>query len=448
MGWNREQIDSVALSSAGVDYAAFERIGMTEMKGARVLDVGCFDGFNTVLKFAPYSGIAQVVGIDPSPEAIELARCSTDDERFAWQQCSFEGFEPAGELFDVVYLAHTFQHLPDKPAAAAKALACLKSGGYVVVKTVDDSLKASWPDPDGVMRQVMDLYEQRVRPAVPHTRHTDRCNGSKCYGLLRDAGFEDVAVDVRHATTAGLSREERLALFERMAYFRKVAPGDDAATERMGQLLSQWRDLFARDDYFFDSPTFVVTGRAPGGSGEQRPAAAAPVACGGFELAPMVEADLGEVMAIEVRSFPDPWAPVAYAMELRHNRNASYWVARDGAGAVRGYVGYWIAPDGATISQVAVDPGLRRQGLGRLLVEHACAQAAAQGAPSMRLCVRAGNEAARALYRALGFAEAGMAQGYYANPDDDGILMAVPLPLTSARPTAGAPGPSGLAKGA
>ncbi len=413
MAWNREQIDQVALSSAGADYAAFERIGLSEMEGARVLDVGCFDGFNTLLKFAPYQGVRQVVGIDPSGEAIALACAATSDERFLWRQCSFEDFDSGDDLFDVVYLAHTFQHLPDKAAAAAKAFACLKPGGFVVIKTVDDSLKASWPDPDGIMRQVMAFYEDRVRATKPHTRHTDRNNGAKCYGLLCDAGFEGVSIDVRHATTAGLGRDERLAFFERMTYFRKPSPEDAEAVQRMGELLAQWRELFLQDGYFFDSPTFMV----------------------------------GQVMRIEVRSFPDPWAPVAYAMELRHNHDASYWVARDASGAVRGYVGWWEAPDAATIAQVAVDPALRRQGVGKLLVEHACSRAAAHGKPAMRLCVRAANATARAFYVTLGFAEAGMAQGYYTNPADDGVLMTKPL-SASAAPADGEPGPSSPAKGA
>lgn len=452
MAWNREQIDQVALSSAGADYAAFERIGLSEMEGARVLDVGCFDGFNTLLKFAPYQGVRQVVGIDPSGEAIALACAATSDERFLWRQCSFEDFDPDDDLFDMVYLAHTFQHLPDKAAAAAKAFACLKPGGFVVIKTVDDSLKASWPDPDGIMRQVMAFYEDRVRATKPHTRHTDRNNGAKCYGLLCDAGFEGVSIDVRHATTAGLGRDERLAFFERMTYFRKPSPEDAEAVQRMGELLAQWRELFLQDGYFFDSPTFMVVGRKPGAAGTSGDASCALrdealVERDGFTLAPMTEADLGQVMRIEVRSFPDPWAPVAYAMELRHNHDASYWVARDASGAVCGYVGWWEAPDAATIAQVAVDPALRRQGVGKLLVEHACSRAAAHGKPAMRLCVRAANATARAFYVTLGFAEAGMAQGYYTNPADDGVLMTKPL-SASAAPADGEPGPSSPAKGA
>ena len=59
MSWNRQRIRSVAIDSATADYAAFEAIGLSEIPDASVLDVGCFDGFNTVLKFAPYGNIAR-----------------------------------------------------------------------------------------------------------------------------------------------------------------------------------------------------------------------------------------------------------------------------------------------------------------------------------------------------------------------------------------------------
>jgi ribosomal protein S18 acetylase RimI-like enzyme len=55
------------------------------------------------------------------------------------------------------------------------------------------------------------------------------------------------------------------------------------------------------------------------------------------------------------------------------------------------------------IAQVAVDPGLRRSGLGRRLVTQVCRAAAAAGAREVTLVVDERNEAARALYASLGF---------------------------------------------
>jgi ribosomal protein S18 acetylase RimI-like enzyme len=58
----------------------------------------------------------------------------------------------------------------------------------------------------------------------------------------------------------------------------------------------------------------------------------------------------------------------------------------------------------AHIAQVAVDPGLRRRGLARDLIETSCALAAAQGYQRMTLLVAEDNAPARTLYEAAGFA--------------------------------------------
>ena len=57
----------------------------------------------------------------------------------------------------------------------------------------------------------------------------------------------------------------------------------------------------------------------------------------------------------------------------------------------------------ATISDVYVAPAFRGRGLGRSLVEAAVAKIRDAGLHAVSLNVAAGNEAARALYRSLGF---------------------------------------------
>lgn len=57
------------------------------------------------------------------------------------------------------------------------------------------------------------------------------------------------------------------------------------------------------------------------------------------------------------------------------------------------------------VFDVVVDPRARRRGYGRALVEHLLAQGRAHGARHAYLQVEMGNEAARGLYGAMGFAE-------------------------------------------
>lgn len=144
-----------------------------------------------------------------------------------------------------------------------------------------------------------------------------------------------------------------------------------------------------------------------------------------LEILPMTEDDLGEVMHIETRSFPDPWTPLAYAMELRHNHDAHYEVVRDTTGAIVGYIGWWNLPSISFITHVAVHPDLRRSGIGHVLVNRAISQIREAGASCVRLLVRASNDTGRAFYTKLGFVETGREKDYYSNPTEDGIAMEV-----------------------
>lgn len=80
----------------------------------------------------------------------------------------------------------------------------------------------------------------------------------------------------------------------------------------------------------------------------------------------------------------------------------------------------------AELLTIAVDPMLRRGGLGRRLTTAFLAQAQQNGAESVFLEVAASNEAARALYAATGFTAAGRRRGYYQRPDgsrEDALVL-------------------------
>lgn len=432
MQWGKETIDRVAIESAAIDYAGFERIGLESIDRARVLDIGCFDGFNTVLKFAPYGNIEHVVGIDIEDEALDEARNRTADERFSWEHASAESYSAQSDSFDVVYLSHTFQHVKDKERVAQNIFRLLKPGGFVVIKTFDDSCKVSYPDPDKVMRRVFEFYETEILPYTEHTRYTDRNNGQKCPRYLRQAGFEDIKVDIKTTDTLNKSLAEREKLFDRFTYFRKKIPSQvsEARASEYRSLLETWREMFKQEDYLHISNTFLVTARKPSAKRAQdaehdeTAARCRKGARGGFCVEPMEERDLGQVMKIEVEAFSDPWAPIAYAMELRHNPAAHYVVAKDADNTIAGYAGWWETEHGvATIMHIAVDKDARKHGIGSLMLEYACDHAAQGNCAVMQLQVRAQNNTARLFYKRNGFTDAGINERYYTLPDDDAVVM-------------------------
>ncbi|MGE5380135.1 MAG: ribosomal protein S18-alanine N-acetyltransferase [Methylocystaceae bacterium] len=138
-------------------------------------------------------------------------------------------------------------------------------------------------------------------------------------------------------------------------------------------------------------------------------------------LRPMLKDDLDQVMRIEVIAFPTPWSRQSYEGELV-NKFASYFVIEDDA-RIKGYAGIWCVFEDAHITNVAVDPESRRQGLGREIMEALIARAREKGAERIYLEVRPSNLAAINLYRSFGFLPAGVRRGYYTDNNEDALLL-------------------------
>lgn len=130
------------------------------------------------------------------------------------------------------------------------------------------------------------------------------------------------------------------------------------------------------------------------------------------ELSPDI---LTEVYALEKVSFSDAWSHAAFIAEREAGR---LYLALDGEALV-GYIVYWRIEDECEIANIAVDPKRRGEGVGSALLTHALEC----GAQNFYLEVRAGNEAAKALYFKNGFTPYGVRKNYYRNPTEDAILL-------------------------
>ncbi len=93
----------------------------------------------------------------------------------------------------------------------------------------------------------------------------------------------------------------------------------------------------------------------------------------------------------------------------------------------------------AHLMLLAVRPSHRRMGIGQRMLEWMIASARCAGIASVHLELRAGNEAARRFYRAMGFYETVLVPGYYRSGEGrkEGALrmlrvLRVPGPLPAA----------------
>lgn len=76
--------------------------------------------------------------------------------------------------------------------------------------------------------------------------------------------------------------------------------------------------------------------------------------------------------------------------------------------------------DDAELLQIGVEETCRRQGIGRKLMQEVLRLSCGK---NLFLEVREGNEAARQLYVRCGFSEIGRRKRYYADPQEDAVLM-------------------------
>jgi len=138
--------------------------------------------------------------------------------------------------------------------------------------------------------------------------------------------------------------------------------------------------------------------------------------------------DLPAVLEIERRAFPQPWSRAFFEKELS-TPFAQLTVAVDHSSNRAVLVGYscrWRVTDEVHLLNVAVHQSRRGSGVGRTLVEAVIDEGRATRARTMFLEVRAGNVAARRLYRRLGFRDLGVRRGYY-GPGQDAIVMELKL---------------------
>lgn len=98
---------------------------------------------------------------------------------------------------------------------------------------------------------------------------------------------------------------------------------------------------------------------------------------------------------------------------------------------IAGYIGMYVSFDEAGITNVAVSPEYRRQGIGRQLVTSAKAAAKNAAVNTMFLEVRVSNAPAISLYRKMGFENLGIRKNFYDHPAEDAYIMSCDLTAVS-----------------
>jgi ribosomal-protein-alanine N-acetyltransferase len=139
-------------------------------------------------------------------------------------------------------------------------------------------------------------------------------------------------------------------------------------------------------------------------------------------IGPMRRRHLRAVLRIEQKVYPRPWSMGLFMSELGIRTSRVYVVARVGTTIV-GYGGLMLVAEDGHVTTLAVDPAWHRHQLGTRLLHTLATAAIQRGAQNLTLEVRASNRPAQELYRAFGFAPAGIRKGYYVETKEDAIVM-------------------------
>ncbi|MBQ1202993.1 MAG: ribosomal protein S18-alanine N-acetyltransferase [Clostridia bacterium] len=142
-----------------------------------------------------------------------------------------------------------------------------------------------------------------------------------------------------------------------------------------------------------------------------------------MEIRPMVSAHVPALAELEKQCFSTPWSAAALAEELE-NPHAVFLVACD-AHTVYGYIGMHHLGDEGFITNVAVSPDARRQGIGKSLLAAAAAYGQTHALYRLTLEVRVSNAAAIALYETCGWVRDGTRPGFYRAPTEDAAIYSL-----------------------
>jgi ribosomal-protein-alanine N-acetyltransferase len=144
------------------------------------------------------------------------------------------------------------------------------------------------------------------------------------------------------------------------------------------------------------------------------------------QLAPMLEQDLGEVLAIENAIYTHPWTRGNFADSLRAGYECRSYRLN---GELIGYFVLMVAVGEAHLLNLSVAAPHQRRGYGSALLDEATRLARSLGAANVFLEVRPSNRGAQELYYRYGFCKVAVRRGYYPahSGREDALVLSLAL---------------------
>ena len=149
-----------------------------------------------------------------------------------------------------------------------------------------------------------------------------------------------------------------------------------------------------------------------------------------YTICDVTAAHIPQIEQLEQQCFSMPWTAELLKSQMKDNQH-EFIAAVTPDGTVLGYIGMMFVLDEGYISNVAVSPDYRRQGIADKLIDRLCAICETLKLSFVTLEVRAGNAPAIALYEKHGFERVGRRRNYYERPREDALIMTKFFELTA-----------------
>ena len=133
----------------------------------------------------------------------------------------------------------------------------------------------------------------------------------------------------------------------------------------------------------------------------------------------MTEADLDQVMELEMAIFASPWRRSFFLSDI--NRPQGLSIVADDEGVILGYAVAWGTEE-THLANLAVSEGERGKGIGSSLLDEVVAFVRRSKAVSIYLEVRVSNRIGRKFYADRGFVPTYLRKGYYESGEDAVIM--------------------------
>ena len=252
---NTDYLNAAAALAAHIKQQSFERMAM--QVGARVLDLGCGPGTDTVTLGRMVGPDGEVHGVDYDVvmvrEADTRAKAEKVDGWVSHHHASAAALPWPSGYFDACRSERVFQHLLDPERAFDEILRVTRPGGQLVVIDTDWATLTIDTDETELERRLVQFHAAHMMNNPYSGRHLHR--------MFCRRGLQDIRINVHPVFITDVAIARQILRLDHLAV-EALAAGviDDGQSSRWQASLSR---AAASDGFFASANAVLVSGQKP-----------------------------------------------------------------------------------------------------------------------------------------------------------------------------------------